>query len=103
MKALTAWRCCCGLNEATDGAQNALLKTLEEPNERVVLLVTADEPENLLPTIASRCELLRLRPMPLDELAQALVEKKSLDAEKATTDRAHFRRAPGIRAAPGGG
>lgn len=69
--------------EATDGAQNALLKTLEEPNERVVLLVTADEPENLLPTIASRCELLRLRPLALNELANALVEKKSLEAEKA--------------------
>jgi len=70
-------------NEATDGAQNALLKTLEEPNERVILLVTADEPENLLPTIASRCELLRLRTLPLDALAQALIEKKALDAEKA--------------------
>ena len=70
-------------NEATDGAQNALLKTLEEPNERVVLLVTADEPENLLPTIASRCELLRLRALPLSELAQVLVEKKGLAADQA--------------------
>ncbi len=69
--------------EATDGAQNALLKTLEEPNERVVLLVTADEPENLLPTIASRCELLRLRPLPLDELADALIKKKGINAESA--------------------
>lgn len=71
-------------NEATDGAQNALLKTLEEPNERVILLVTADEPENLLPTIASRCELLRLRTLPLDELAKALVEKGNIEAEKAS-------------------
>lgn len=69
--------------EATDGAQNALLKTLEEPNERVILLVTADEPENLLPTISSRCELLRLRPLPLDNLANALVKKKGLDADSA--------------------
>ena len=69
--------------EATAGAQNALLKTLEEPNERVILLVTADEPENLLPTIVSRCEQLRLRTLPLNELANALVEKKSLEAEKA--------------------
>lgn len=69
--------------EATDGSQNALLKTLEEPNERVILLVTADEPENLLPTIASRCELLRLRPLPLEELADALVKKKDLDADSA--------------------
>ena len=70
-------------NEATDGAQNALLKTLEEPNERVVLLVTADEPENLLPTIASRCELLRLHALPLSELAQVLAEKKGLAADQA--------------------
>jgi DNA polymerase-3 subunit delta' len=69
--------------EATDGAQNALLKTLEEPNDRVVLLVTADEPENLLPTIASRCELLRLRPLALNDLTNDLIEKKGLDAEKA--------------------
>jgi DNA polymerase III subunit delta' len=70
-------------DEATDGAQNALLKTLEEPNDRVVLLVTADEPENLLPTIASRCEQLRLRPMPLNELANELIKKKNLESEKA--------------------
>jgi DNA polymerase III subunit delta' len=70
-------------NEATDGAQNALLKTLEEPNEHVVLLVTADEPENLLPTIASRCEQLRLRPLPLNDLENVLIEKKELEPQKA--------------------
>ena len=69
--------------EATDGAQNALLKTLEEPNPKVLLLVTADDPDNLLPTITSRCELLRLRPMPLDELEKELVKKKSIEPEKA--------------------
>jgi len=71
------------MEEATAGAQNALLKTLEEPNPRVVLLLTADEPENLLPTVASRCELLRLRPMPLEELAGALISLNGLDAERA--------------------
>jgi len=69
--------------EATHGAQNALLKTLEEPNPRVVLLLTSDEPENLLPTVSSRCELLRLRPMPLDALAEALALQKGLAGEKA--------------------
>lgn len=69
--------------EATTGAQNALLKTLEEPNPRVVLLLTADEPDNLLPTVASRCEVLRLRPHPVEDLAQALVEKKGLDGDRA--------------------
>lgn len=69
--------------EATDGAQNALLKTLEEPNPKVLLLVTADDPDNLLPTITSRCELLRLRPMPLDELEQELIRQKAIEPEKA--------------------
>ena len=49
--------------QATASAQNALLKTLEEPNPKVLMLVTANDPENLLPTITSRCELMRLRPM----------------------------------------
>jgi DNA polymerase-3 subunit delta' len=58
--------------EANPNAQNALLKTLEEPNPRVVLLLTADSPEHLLPTVASRCEILRLRPLKLEVLAEAL-------------------------------
>lgn len=69
--------------EATHGAQNALLKTLEEPNERVLLLVTADDPDNLLPTITSRCELMRLRPMSPDDLAVALLKRKNIPEEKA--------------------
>ena len=71
------------MEKATDEAQSALLKTLEEPNSRVILLLTADDPENLLPTIVSRCEVLRLRTQPLDKLAEDLAEKKGLDAEKA--------------------
>jgi DNA polymerase-3 subunit delta' len=69
--------------EANESAQNALLKTLEEPNPRVVLLVTADDPENLLPTIVSRCELLRLRPLSLDALAAELAQRKGLETEQA--------------------
>ncbi len=58
--------------EATTSAQNALLKTLEEAPPGVVLLLTADAPELLLPTIASRCEVLRLRPLPVEQAAAAL-------------------------------
>lgn len=61
--------------EANPNAQNALLKTLEEAPERAILLLTADTPESLLPTIASRCEVLRLRPLPVDRLAEALHER----------------------------
>ena len=69
--------------EANASAQNALLKTLEEPNPKVVLFVTADDPENLLPTIVSRCELLRLRPMAVDSLAAGLQEKQNLGESQA--------------------
>ncbi|MBN2047130.1 MAG: DNA polymerase III subunit delta' [Anaerolineaceae bacterium] len=61
--------------EATESAQNALLKTLEEAPARVVLIITADVLENLLPTIVSRCEILRLRPMNVDVLADLLREE----------------------------
>lgn len=61
--------------EASLGTQNALLKTLEEAPQRVILLLTADSPESLLPTIVSRCEVLRLRPMPLEGLSLALQQR----------------------------
>lgn len=52
--------------EANPNAANALLKTLEEAPSYVVLVLTADSPEQLLPTIVSRCEVLRLRPLPVE-------------------------------------
>jgi DNA polymerase-3 subunit delta' len=61
--------------EANPNAQNALLKTLEEAPEKVILLLTADTPESLLPTISSRCEVLRLRPLAVERLALALQER----------------------------
>lgn len=68
--------------EANPNAQNALLKTLEEAPKSVVLMLTADSAEGLLPTIVSRCEVLRLRPMPLDRLGQEL-EGRGLGPEDA--------------------
>ena len=58
--------------EATTSAQNSLLKTLEEAPEKAILLLTADSPENLLPTILSRCEVLRLRPLSVGRLESEL-------------------------------
>ena len=69
--------------QASESASNALLKTLEEPAGRVVLMVTAESAEALLPTIVSRCEVLRLRPVPLAELAAGLQEYHDLPAEQA--------------------
>ena len=58
--------------EANPNAANALLKTLEEPPSPVVLVLTAESAERLLPTIVSRCEVLRLRPLPLTLVQQGL-------------------------------
>ena len=68
--------------EANANAANALLKTLEEPPGRVILLVTAESAESLLPTIVSRCEVLRLRPMKVDDLAQGLTAR-GIEGEQA--------------------
>ncbi len=56
-------------------AANALLKTLEEAPSYAVLILTADNPEQLLPTIVSRCEVLRLRPLRIEQVQQALEHK----------------------------
>ncbi len=58
--------------EANNGAANALLKTLEEPAVNVIVILLAKSPESLLPTIVSRCEVLRLRPPMADEIAAGL-------------------------------
>lgn len=69
--------------QANEFAANALLKTLEEPPERVVLLLTAESAEALPETIASRCEVLRLRPMSTKALAADLQRRRGLPAENA--------------------
>lgn len=61
--------------EANDNAANALLKTLEEAPSYAVLILTADNPEQLLPTIISRCEVLRLRPLSVGEVQKALMDR----------------------------
>jgi DNA polymerase-3 subunit delta' len=62
-------------HQANPNAANALLKTLEEAPSYAVLILTADNPEQLLPTIVSRCEVLRLRPLRVEEVQQALEDK----------------------------
>lgn len=61
-------------HQASIEASNALLKTLEEAPAHAVLLLTADNPEQLLPTIISRCEILRLRALPLEAVVADLME-----------------------------
>lgn len=67
----------------TEQAGNSLLKSLEEPPASShVFLVTAS-PQALLPTIRSRCQLLRMGPLPLALLETHLRERAGLSAEEA--------------------
>jgi len=68
---------------ATTQAANALLKTLEEPPDRVILMLTATTPEGLMPTIVSRCEVIRLRPASINDTQKWLRSQHGLDDEKA--------------------
>ena len=55
-------------------AFNALLKTLEEPPPHVVFVFATTEPHKVLDTILSRCQVLRLVPLPEDRIAARLEE-----------------------------
>jgi DNA polymerase-3 subunit delta' len=68
---------------ANAAAANALLKTLEEPPDQVVLCITAGSAEQLLPTIVSRCEVVRLRPLPVSEILQGMEQRWEMPPERA--------------------
>ncbi len=69
---------------ANANAQNALLKTLEEAPDKVIILITASSAEELLPTIVSRCEQLRLRPLPISQLKTTLQEQYAIEEQPAS-------------------
>lgn len=60
------------VDEMTVAAANALLKLLEEPPQDTVLLLICHQPARLLPTIRSRCRMLRLHPPGAEDFARAL-------------------------------
>ncbi|MDT7551296.1 MAG: polymerase subunit delta, partial [Actinomycetota bacterium] len=66
-----------------DYASNALLKAIEEPPPRGVLLLCAPSVEDLLPTIRSRCRLVGLRTPPVEAIAEVLVRRDGVDPAMA--------------------
>lgn len=73
----------CNFERATVEAANCLLKTLEEPPPRVVLVLTAHQSEVLLQTIVSRCQVLHLRAQPIAQVQQALRSQWGIDGGRA--------------------
>lgn len=72
-----------GAEYLSPDAANALLKTLEEPPDKVIFLLLTAKEEALLPTIISRCQRLELRPIPQKQIVQALIERWGLSPERA--------------------
>jgi DNA polymerase III subunit delta' len=64
-------------------AANALLKTLEEPPPKSLIILLADAPESLLSTIRSRCQVIRFSPLADDEVA-AVLRAAETDADEAS-------------------
>jgi DNA polymerase-3 subunit delta' len=84
------WRICivdCADDLNKEGA-NALLKILEEPPARSLLLVVSHSPARLLPTIRSRCRRLPLRPLEDDDLRKAAATALGIDANDSQLERA---------------
>jgi DNA polymerase-3 subunit delta' len=65
-------------------ASNAILKILEEPPKGTVIILTATQTMDLLPTIVSRCQQVAFRPIPYEKVAEVLVELRGLDRQTAT-------------------
>ncbi len=66
-------------------AANAMLKVLEEPPEHTVIILTASQATDLLPTIVSRCQEIAFNPIPYEKTADMLVARQRLDIQTATT------------------
>jgi DNA polymerase-3 subunit delta' len=64
-------------------AANAFLKLLEEPSGNILFILTASQPDQLLPTIISRCQQIRLHPLTKDEVADGLIKYDGIDENDA--------------------
>jgi DNA polymerase-3 subunit delta' len=70
------------LDRANEQAANSLLKTLEEPPDHLILVLTAENPHDLLPTIRSRSVTLWLAPLSHEEMRRFAAERRLDEAER---------------------
>jgi DNA polymerase-3 subunit delta' len=68
----------------SNAAANCFLKTLEEPPPHSVFILVGSSVDRQLPTIASRCQVVRFRPLSADGVDPILREKGVTDAERRT-------------------
>jgi DNA polymerase-3 subunit delta' len=62
---------------------NKLLKLIEEPPDNTIFLLVANSEEQILPTILSRCQFIKVPRLTKDDIEQALIQKAHLEPAKA--------------------
>ncbi len=72
-----------GVDTMRKETANAFLKLLEEPTEDVMFILTANSTDQLLPTIISRCQQIRLNPLSTEEITEGLVQYDGFNREDA--------------------
>ncbi len=70
-------------DDISEGASNALLKTLEEPPPQIVVILTAAQADAVPATVVSRCRVLPLQPGALDEVVEGLQVLRGASPEEA--------------------
>jgi len=63
---------------------NKLLKMIEEPPDKTLFLLVSDEPDKVIPTILSRCQLVKIPAFVNDDIEKYLIQRFSLSPEKAS-------------------
>ncbi|MBK8303987.1 MAG: DNA polymerase III subunit delta' [Chloracidobacterium sp.] len=70
-------------HKMNDAAANALLKTLEEPPATSYIFLITSRPDSLMPTIRSRCQMMRFAPVETDEIERFLIDDRAFTHDEA--------------------
>ena len=72
-----------GADRLTEEAANSLLKALEEPSAVTRMFLTTARLPECLPTIVSRCQLIRCEPLPREAIVRLLIERENVEPVRA--------------------
>lgn len=70
-------------DKMNDAASNALLKTLEEPPSTTYIFLITSRPDSMLPTIRSRCQMIRFAPVAGDAIERFLIDDRAFTHDEA--------------------
>ncbi|MCX7725431.1 MAG: hypothetical protein N2053_01150, partial [Chitinispirillaceae bacterium] len=70
-----------GIETMNKESANAMLKTLEEPPSGTILILLTERVHSVLPTIVSRCQLLRFSPIPPPNIKESLISYFSISSD----------------------